>query len=70
MKKGPFTFHLAEIILVVMVLFSAITLGFSSGRFIVSFNSVGFTVFSSLQKGVNSVACFFTDKVKGIKEVS
>ncbi|MBO6176207.1 MAG: rod shape-determining protein MreC [Treponema sp.] len=70
MKKGPFTFHLAEILLVVMVLFSAITLGFSSGRFIVSFNSVGFTVFSSLQKGVNSVVYFFTDKINGIRELS
>ncbi|MCR5217521.1 rod shape-determining protein MreC [Treponema sp.] len=70
MKKSPFTFHLPEILLIAMVLFSAVMLGFSSGKFIVSFNSVGFTVFSSLQKGLNSVVYFFTDKVDGIKEIS
>lgn len=70
MKKSPFTFHLAEILLIVMMLFSAITLGFSSGKFIVSFNSVGFTVFSSMQKAVTSVLYFFTDKIDDISEMS
>ena len=55
---------LPEIVLIVLLLISSITLGVSSGSFIVNLNSVGFTVVSSMQKGihlvVSSVTGFFT----------
>lgn len=59
--KAKFSFKLPEIILVVLLLFSAITLGFSAGGFLVNFKSIGFTAVSSIQKGVHS----FTDGVAG-----
>lgn len=45
-------------------------LGFSSGGFVISFQKVGFTVFSSLQKGVNFVTSGISDTFTAISELS
>ncbi len=54
--KHSFRFGLSEILLIVFVLFSGIMLAFHSGGFVVNFQSLGFTVLSSMQKGVSAVA--------------
>ncbi|MBQ5400902.1 MAG: rod shape-determining protein MreC [Treponema sp.] len=59
--KAKFSFRLPEIILVVLLLFSAITLGFSAGGFLVNFKEIGFSIVSTVQKGVHN----FADGVSG-----
>ena len=54
-SKRSFRLGLPEFLLVIFVVFSGIMLAFSSGGFVVSFRNVGFTVLSSLQKGVGAV---------------
>ncbi len=57
-------FKLPEFVFVILLLISGITLSFHTGGFIVNFNKVGFTVLSSVQKGVHwvtsGVGNFFT----------
>ncbi len=57
--KNPFRFRLPEFVLAVLVLVSGIFLGLNSGGFVIDFNSTGFTVMSSLQKGVHTVTTGF-----------
>ena len=54
--KHSFRFGLSEILLIVFVLFSGIMLAFHSGGFVINFQSLGFTLLSSMQKGVSAVA--------------
>ena len=63
--KSPLHFRLSECVLVLMIAFSGISLGFSGGGFIVNFDKLGFTVFSSLQKAVHAVENVFTGTVDG-----
>ena len=55
MKKRAFL-KLPELVLLVLVLASSLMLGFSSGGFIVSFKTIGFSCLSAMQKGVNKVS--------------
>lgn len=55
MAKRSFSLQLPEFVFLILFLFSCITLGFSGGGFVVNFQKVGFSVLSSLQKGVNFV---------------
>lgn len=50
-----FKFRFAEFLFIVLVLISGISLSFSSGGFILSFKKIGFSVISTLDKGVNFV---------------
>lgn len=50
-----------ELVLALLLIFSGVMLGFSSGGFVVNFKTVGFSVVSTLQKGVHAV----TDGVGG-----
>ncbi|MDD7014963.1 MAG: rod shape-determining protein MreC [Spirochaetales bacterium] len=70
MKKNSIHFRFSEFILALFLIISGVMLGFSSGKFVVNFNSVGFTVFSSMQKGVSYVADFFTGTVTAVKEMA
>ena len=54
--KHNFRFKFPELVLVILILFSGILLGFSSGGFLVDFNKVGFSVMSTMQSGVNAVS--------------
>ena len=58
--KSPVHFKLPEFILAILILLSGIMLGFSSGGFLIDFKTVGFTVMSTMQEGVNTV-------VRGVK---
>lgn len=63
MKKAH-RFKIPEFVLALLLLFSGIILGLTSGGFIVNFNKLGFTIFSTMQKGVYIVSSgienFFT----------
>lgn len=55
-EKKSHRFKVPEFILALMILFSGLMFGLSTGGFIINFNKVGFTVFSTMQKGVYIVA--------------
>ena len=60
----------AEILLSFMILFSGTMLAFSSGSFIVNFNTVGFTVVSSVQEGVFSVFSYCRKFFSSIHDIA
>lgn len=68
--KSPLHFRLSECVLVLMIAFSGISLGFSGGGFIVNFDKLGFTVFSSLQKAVHTVENVFTGTVTAVRDMA
>lgn len=68
--KSPLHFRLSECVLVLMIAFSVISLGFSGGGFIVNFDKLGFTVFSSLQKAVHAVENVFTGTVTAVRDMA
>ena len=69
-SKHSFRFGLSEILLIVFVLFSGIMLAFHSGGFVVNFQSLGFTVLSSMQKGVSAVAGGIGDTFNAVHELA
>lgn len=68
--KSPLHFRLSECVLVLMIAFSGISLGFSGGGFIVNLDKLGFTVFSSLQKAVHAVENVFTGTVTAVRDMA
>ena len=52
------------------MLFSGIMLAFHSGGFVVNFQSLGFTVLSSMQKGVSAVANGIGDTFNAVHELA
>ena len=54
LKKAPRKIKFPEIILAVLMLFGTISLGFSTGGFIINFKTVGFAVVSTLEKGIHT----------------
>ena len=54
-NKTPFRFRFSEFLLVGLILLSSVMLAFNSGRFILNFKQVGFSVISTLDKGVHFV---------------
>lgn len=61
-RKSNFSFRIkfAEFLLVIYLLAGGLFLAFSSGGFVVNFKQIGFSIFSSLDKGVH----FVTDGIK------
>ena len=61
MRKPNFSFRIkfAEFLLVIYLLAGGLMLAFSSGGFVLNFKQIGFSIFSSLDKGVH----FVTDGV-------
>ncbi len=69
-SKHSFRFGFSELLLLVFVLFSGIMLAFHSGGFVVNFQKVGFTVLSSMQKGVSAVAGGIGDTFNAVHELA
>ncbi len=69
MKKHFFSFWFSEIILIILLFISSNMLIFSSGRFIINFKTVGFTVFSSMQKQVGVVTDFLTGTFTALRDM-
>ena len=69
-SKHSFRFGLSELLLIIFLAFSGINLAFHSGGFVVNFQSLGFTVFSSLQKGVNALVTGIGNTFNAVHELS
>ncbi len=54
-NKAPFRFKFSEFLLIGLILISSFSLAFSSGKFILNFKQVGFSIITSLDKGVHFV---------------
>lgn len=65
-----FRFKFPEFLFLILLLTSGISLAFSSGSFIINFKKVGFSILSTAQKGVESVATGFTNTFGAVKELS
>ncbi|MDD7416815.1 MAG: rod shape-determining protein MreC [Treponemataceae bacterium] len=64
------SFKLALIVFACLFVFSNVLLGFSSGGFIVNLKDVGFSAFSTIQKGVNSAVHGVAEGFKAVKELA
>ena len=69
-KRRSAHFSFAELLFLVLLVFSGTMLAFSSGGFVVNFQQVGFTVLSSLQKGAHAVASTVGGTVNAVHELS
>ncbi len=61
---------ITELVFVILLAISGIRLGLSSGGFIVDFNKVGFTVFSSMEKGINAVFTGIKDFITAVQKTA
>lgn len=68
--KHSFRFGLSEFVFAVLLLLSGVLLALNSGGFVVNFKKVGFTVFSSVQKGVTAVTSGVGKTFGAVKELS
>ncbi|MBQ3650229.1 MAG: rod shape-determining protein MreC [Treponema sp.] len=68
--RTPFRFKLSEILLVVMILTSGIMLSFSAGGFLVDFGKIGFSIMSTMQKGVNFLSDGVSNAFTSIKDMT
>lgn len=69
-RKIPLKFRIDLFLLITYLLLSGLMLSFSSGGFIVNFKDIGFSMMSSTQRGVYSIASFFTGTFTAIRELS
>lgn len=70
-KKTHFNFklRLPEMVLVVFILFSGLSLGFSSGSFILNVKQIGFTIVSSIEKSVNYIYTSVSNTFNAVSEL-
>ena len=68
MKKA-FRITLPDAVFIVLLLVSGLVLGLSTGGFIVNFKQFGFSVFSTLQKGVGIASNFVSDKIEDVQDM-
>lgn len=59
----------SEFLLIIMLLFSGVSLGFSSGSFIINLKKVGFSIISSVEKGVNVVFKNVKNSITAVSEL-
>lgn len=68
-KKFNFKFRFQEFLFLILVAISTVMLSFSSGGFILNFKNIGFTIISTIEKGVYSVTNFVTNVYDDIEEL-
>ncbi|MCI5697356.1 MAG: rod shape-determining protein MreC [Treponema sp.] len=64
--KSKFKFRFQELLFIILVVASSVMLSFSSGGFIINFKNVGFTIFSTIEKGVATVSFYVKDAIDGV----
>lgn len=69
-RRFFFRFKTAEFVFTFLLLFSGLMLGFSSGGFVINFQRLGFSVLSSLTKGVNTITSAIGNTVNAVGELS
>lgn len=70
-KKNNYSikFRFTEFLLILLILISGILLAFSSGRFVLNFKQIGFSVISSVEKGVYYVNNSIKNTFNAVKEL-
>ena len=68
-KKNSFRFRFREFLLIVLLLISNIILNFSSGGFVLNLKKIGFSAFSTVEKGVHFVVDGISDTFNAVKEL-
>ena len=68
--RTPFRLKLSEILLVVMILTSGVMLSFSAGGFLVDFGKIGFSIMSTMQKGVSFLSDGVSNAFTLIKDMT
>lgn len=71
-KKNRFNFQLRfpEFFLIGLILLSGVSLAFSSGGFVISIKKIGFSIFSTVEKGIHFVIDGSVETVNSVKELS
>ena len=69
-EKSTVSFKYSLIVFLILILLSGVTLALSSGGFIISVKSVGFSILSAGQKGVNSVISGVGNGISAVKELA
>lgn len=64
--KSKFKFRFQKLLFIILVVASSVMLSFSSGGFIINFKNVGFTIFSTIEKGVATVSFYVKDAIDGV----
>lgn len=70
-RKPNFSFRIkfAEFLLIIYLLAGGISLGFHTGGFVVNFKQIGFSIFSSLDKGVHFITNGVVDTFNAVGEL-
>lgn len=70
-QKNHFSFRIrfSEIVLIVLILISSVMLAFYSGSFVINFKKVGFSVVSTVEKGVHAVVDGVSDTFNAVSEL-
>lgn len=68
-KRSSLKFKFSDFIFIILVIISAVMLTFSSGRFVVDFKKIGFSVVSSIEKGVHYVTNGVKNTVNSVGEL-
>lgn len=68
-RNTPFKFRFPDFIFILLIIVSGLFLGFSSGSFILNFKNIGFSIFSSLDKGVHYVVDGVVDSIHAVGEL-
>lgn len=68
-KQFSFHFKLPELLLAILIIASSTLLAFHSGSFVLNFKKIGFSIFSTVDKGVHFVVDGVTDTVNAVGEL-
>ena len=68
--KSPFRFRFPEFLLALLVIVSGVFLAFTTGSFVVNFSRIGFSIFSSAEKGIFFVTNSVGKQFAAVRELS
>ena len=68
--KSPFRFRFPEFLLALLVIISGVFLAFTTGSFVVNFSRIGFSIFSSAEKGIFFVTNSVGRQFAAMRELS
>ena len=68
--KSSFRFRFPEFILALLVIVSGVFLAFTTGSFVVNFSRIGFSIFSSAEKGIFFVTNSVGKQFAAVRELS
>lgn len=70
-KKSRFSFRLkfSEFLLIILLMLSSVSLAFNSGSFVINLKNVGFSILSSIEKGVSFCVNGVTNTINSVGEL-